>query len=173
MPTAAALAAPGITYAVGPPPSPGSQGDVLGAVLLSTPRTSPPSTSGQQQRGHTDSPMLNYIYDARSNAHKHMHHSQRFGPLFENNATNITVQIGNAATIDCKISLLQDNAVSCVCVVRRGAQLREACRRKSCCVLRLSDCESVWNEKKNNRPEGASLHFHIYADGTGLKGAEG
>ncbi|XP_034238783.1 tapasin-related protein-like [Thrips palmi] len=58
--------------------------------------------------------MLNYIYDARSSAHKHMHHNQRFGPTFETNATSMTVQVGNTATIDCKISLLQDNAVSWV-----------------------------------------------------------
>ncbi|KAJ1528342.1 hypothetical protein ONE63_006762 [Megalurothrips usitatus] len=104
-PTAAALAA-GVSYAPGAPPA--GEGEV---VLLATPRTPGAAPS---PRGHTDSPMLNYIYDARSSAHKHMHHSQRFGPTFETNATSITVQIGSTATIDCKISLLQDNAVSWV-----------------------------------------------------------
>lgn len=56
--------------------------------------------------------MLNYIYDARSSSHKHMHHGQRYGPSFETNATNVVVQVGSTATIDCKINLLQDNAVS-------------------------------------------------------------
>ncbi|KAE8743512.1 hypothetical protein FOCC_FOCC010899, partial [Frankliniella occidentalis] len=111
-PTAAALAAPpagGVSYAARPPlPGPDRSGGEV--VLLTTPRTlmAPPSKS------HTDSPMLNYIYDARSSAHKHMHHSQRFGPMFETNTTSITVQIGSTASIDCKISLLQDNAVSWV-----------------------------------------------------------
>lgn len=96
-PTPAALSA-SISYAAGP-------ADV---VVLPTPRVS----TGKGGAGATDSPMLNYIYDARSSAHKHMHHNQRFGPTFETNATSMTVQVGNTATIDCKISLLQDNAVS-------------------------------------------------------------
>ena len=91
-----------MTYGLSP-----GEDDILGAVLL--PTQPPPSSPAPR---HTDSPMLNYIYDARSSAHKHLHHNQRFGPNFETNTTNITVQIGSTATIDCKISLLQDNAVS-------------------------------------------------------------
>ncbi|KAK3926096.1 Disks large-like protein 1 [Frankliniella fusca] len=125
-PTAAALVAPAATPAPGvsyAPRLPGPDGQV---VLLTTPRTAPPPA-----RSHTDSPMLNYIYDARSSAHKHMHHSQRFGPMFETNTTSITVQIGSTASIDCKISLLQDNAVSLDISVGRLFR-KEASRLENC-----------------------------------------
>ncbi|PNF22814.1 hypothetical protein B7P43_G02530 [Cryptotermes secundus] len=63
--------------------------------------------------------MLGYIFDTHSNLNKHHHHDHKWGPHFEEvelgaNATNITVQVGSTANLNCRISLLQDKTVSWV-----------------------------------------------------------
>ncbi|XP_055687307.1 uncharacterized protein LOC129792354 isoform X2 [Lutzomyia longipalpis] len=67
-----------------------------------------------------DHPINNFIFDTHSSASgKHHHHSDRYGPHFEDiktvgNVTNITVQIGSSVYLNCRISLLQDKTVSWV-----------------------------------------------------------
>ncbi|XP_050580805.1 zwei Ig domain protein zig-8-like isoform X3 [Bombus affinis] len=59
--------------------------------------------------------MLNYIFDAHSTLNKHQHHhDHRWGPHFEGESKNMTVQAGGSAILDCRISLLQDKTVSWV-----------------------------------------------------------
>jgi hypothetical protein len=65
----------------------------------------------------TEAPMLGYIFDTHSTLNKHHHHDHKWGPHFEEvelgaNATNITVQVGSTANLNCRISLLQDKTVS-------------------------------------------------------------
>lgn len=74
----------------------------------------PPVVSAHQK---TEAPMLGYIFDTHSNLNKHHHHDHKWGPHFEEvelgaNATNITVQVGSTANLNCRISLLQDKTVS-------------------------------------------------------------
>lgn len=76
----------------------------------------PPGVSVHQK---TEAPMLGYIFDTHSNLNKHHHHDHKWGPHFEEvelgaNATNITVQVGSTANLNCRISLLQDKTVSLV-----------------------------------------------------------
>ncbi|KDR14869.1 hypothetical protein L798_11009, partial [Zootermopsis nevadensis] len=64
----------------------------------------------------TEAPMLGYIFDTHSNLNKHHHHDHKWGPHFEEvelgaNATNMTVQVGNTANLNCRISFLQDKTV--------------------------------------------------------------
>lgn len=73
----------------------------------------PPAVSVHQK---TEAPMLGYIFDTHSNLNKHHHHDHKWGPHFEEvelgtNATNITVQVGSTANLNCRISLLQDKTV--------------------------------------------------------------
>ncbi|XP_021928649.1 uncharacterized protein LOC110834119 [Zootermopsis nevadensis] len=70
----------------------------------------PPVVSAHQK---TEAPMLGYIFDTHSNLNKHHHHDHKWGPHFEEvelgaNATNMTVQVGNTANLNCRISFLQD-----------------------------------------------------------------
>lgn len=79
----------------------------------------PPVASVHQK---TEAPMLGYIFDTHSNLNKHHHHDHKWGPHFEEvelgtNATNITVQVGSTANLNCRISLLQDKTVSSVYVI--------------------------------------------------------
>ncbi|KAJ9596090.1 hypothetical protein L9F63_012719, partial [Diploptera punctata] len=74
---------------------------------------------GTMSQQKTEAPMLGHIFDAHSSLNKHYHHDHKWGPHFEEmelgaNATNITVQAGRTANLDCRISLLQDKTVSWV-----------------------------------------------------------
>ncbi|EFN84513.1 Limbic system-associated membrane protein, partial [Harpegnathos saltator] len=72
----------------------------------------------------TDAPMLNYIFDAHSTLNKHQHHhDHRWGPHFEGESSNITVQAGASVTLDCRISLLQDKTVSWVRRQENGGKM--------------------------------------------------
>lgn len=71
------------------------------------------STTAAKRSVPTDAPMLNYIFDAHSTLNKHQHHhDHRWGPHFEGESKNMTVQAGGSALLDCRISLLQDKTVS-------------------------------------------------------------
>ena len=71
------------------------------------------STTAAKRSVPTDAPMLNYIFDAHSTLNKHQHHhDHRWGPHFEGESKNMTVQAGGSAILDCRISLLQDKTVS-------------------------------------------------------------
>ncbi|XP_049836254.1 uncharacterized protein LOC126281380 isoform X1 [Schistocerca gregaria] len=74
--------------------------------------------SGRRPGHHTVAPLLlAHIFDTHSPANKHHHHDHRWGPHFEDdglNVTNVTVQVGDTAVLNCKISLLQDKVVSWV-----------------------------------------------------------
>ncbi|XP_071449925.1 zwei Ig domain protein zig-8-like [Hetaerina americana] len=102
-----------------PPPSPGSRGDRPQGRRIPG-RPPPPTVPAYPtaQGGRTDSPMLGYIFDAHSSLKQHHHHDHRWGPHFEGveaiNCTNITVQVGSTASLNCRISLLQDKTVSWV-----------------------------------------------------------
>lgn len=77
----------------------------------------------------TDAPMLNYIFDTHLASNKHHHHDQRYGPHFEDiknigNITNITIQAGDTAHLNCRISLLQDKTVS---VYFKDSKLQSNC----------------------------------------------
>lgn len=62
--------------------------------------------------------MLNYIFDAHSTLNKHQHyHDHRWGPHFEGESKNMTVQAGGSALLDCKISMLQDKTVSFIFIL--------------------------------------------------------
>ena len=76
----------------------------------------PPVVPAHQK---TEAPMLGYIFDTHSNLNKHHHHDHKWGPHFEEvelgaNSTNITVQVGSTANLNCRISLLQDKTVSLI-----------------------------------------------------------
>jgi hypothetical protein len=64
-------------------------------------------------RTETPKKLLGYIFDTHINI-KHHHHDHRWGPHFEevSNSTNMTVKVGSSATMNCRISLLQDKTVS-------------------------------------------------------------
>ena len=80
---------------------------------LITDSVSTKSTTAAKRSVPTDAPMLNYIFDAHSTLNKHQHHhDHRWGPHFEGESKNMTVQAGGSAILDCRISLLQDKTVS-------------------------------------------------------------
>ncbi|XP_043593681.1 zwei Ig domain protein zig-8-like isoform X1 [Bombus pyrosoma] len=82
---------------------------------LITDSVSTKSTTAAKRSVPTDAPMLNYIFDAHSTLNKHQHHhDHRWGPHFEGESKNMTVQAGGSAILDCRISLLQDKTVSWV-----------------------------------------------------------
>lgn len=82
---------------------------------LITDSVSTKSTTAAKRSVPTDAPMLNYIFDAHSTLNKHQHHhDHRWGPHFEGESKNMTVQAGGSAILDCRISLLQDKTVSVI-----------------------------------------------------------
>lgn len=71
------------------------------------------ATTAAKRSIPTDAPMLNYIFDVHSTLNKHQHHhDHRWGPHFEGESTNVTVQAGATVMLDCKILLLQKKTVS-------------------------------------------------------------
>lgn len=63
----------------------------------------------------TESSLSNFILDAHNTINKHLHHhDHRWGPHFEGESRNVTVQIGANVTLDCKISLLQGKTVGSI-----------------------------------------------------------
>ncbi|XP_053982289.1 zwei Ig domain protein zig-8-like isoform X1 [Hylaeus volcanicus] len=82
---------------------------------LITDSVSSKATTAAKRSVPTDAPMLYYIFDAHSTLNKHQHHhDHRWGPHFEGEGKNMTVQAGGSAILDCRISLLQDKTVSWV-----------------------------------------------------------
>ncbi|XP_048514540.1 obscurin [Athalia rosae] len=88
-----------------------------------TERPSTKVTTTAKRSIPTDAPMLNYIFDAHSTLNKHHHHDHRWGPHFEGESQNLTVQAGATVTLNCRISLLQDKTVSWVRRQPDGEQL--------------------------------------------------
>ncbi|KAK7790826.1 hypothetical protein R5R35_008607 [Gryllus longicercus] len=98
----------------GPSPAPGP------APAAPPPPPPPPHVGPPAPAARTDSPqLLGYIFDVHSPLNKHYHHDRHLGPHFDEvehgaNATNITVQVGSTANLNCRIILLQDKTVSWV-----------------------------------------------------------
>ncbi|XP_043276893.1 titin homolog [Venturia canescens] len=73
------------------------------------------ATTAAKRSLPSDAPMLNYIFDVHSSLNKHQHHhDHRWGPHFEGESSNVTVQAGASVMLDCKILLLQKKTVSWV-----------------------------------------------------------
>ncbi|XP_065350932.1 uncharacterized protein LOC135946578 [Cloeon dipterum] len=96
-----------VTYAVSGVPPP-----LLSIETLPTVRTTAPAVEARTEQPKK---LLGYIFDTHMNI-KHHHHDHRWGPHFEevSNSTNMTLKIGSTATMNCRISLLQDKTVSWV-----------------------------------------------------------
>lgn len=88
---------------------------IVAELPLATDSISTKSTTAAKRSVPTDAPMLNYIFDTHSTLNKHQHHhDHKWGPHFEGESSNITVQAGASVTFDCRISLLQDKTVSAI-----------------------------------------------------------
>ena len=52
-----------------------------------------------------------FIFQTLNSVHRHHHHSHPWGPHFEENPINITVDEGGNTGLDCRVGLIEDKLV--------------------------------------------------------------